>query len=116
MWLSEEIAAGRISAPGWADPRLRAAWLRHRWTGTSAPVIDPLKSINAAKIAAEIGATTLEDIATEYSGASGKANRAKLAQEFRELPPAPWLTRQEKVSVTEGGADKQEDDEEEDES
>ncbi|MDR2245278.1 MAG: phage portal protein [Treponema sp.] len=27
MWLSEEIAAGRVSAPGWQDPRMRAAWL-----------------------------------------------------------------------------------------
>jgi capsid protein len=105
MWLSEEIAAGRISAPGWADPRMRAAWMRHRWVGTSAPVIDPLKSINAAKIAAEIGATTLEDIASEYSGASGKANRAKLRQEFSELPRAPWNNTKETV-VTETATEK----------
>jgi capsid protein len=33
MWLSEEIAAGRIQAPGWNDPILRAAWLNSNWIG-----------------------------------------------------------------------------------
>ncbi|MFP3041876.1 phage portal protein [Treponema primitia] len=102
-WLQEEIAAGRITAPGWSDPRMRAAWLRHRWNGSGAPVIDPLKSINAAKVAAEIGATTLEDIAMEYSGASGKANRSKLAKEYDDLPTPPWTKTTETVTVEEDG-------------
>jgi capsid protein len=102
MWLSEEISAGRISAPGWADPRLRGAWLRHRWQGSGLPVMDPTKSAQAAKMALELGLTTMEDEAIEYNGSSSKANRAKLRQEFSELPQAPWLARQENAGGTEG--------------
>jgi capsid protein len=101
MWLSEEIAAGRVSAPGWADPRMRAAWMRHRWQGTGLPVMDPTKTAQAAKMALELGLTTMEDEAIEYNGSSAKANRAKLRQEFSELPQAPWLRKQEQVTVTE---------------
>jgi lambda family phage portal protein len=100
MWLSEEIAAGRISARGWADPRMRAAWLRHRWQGTGLPVMDPTKSAEAAKMALELGLTTMEDEAVEYNGSSAKANRAKLRQEFAELPAAPWLSKQEQAKVS----------------
>jgi lambda family phage portal protein len=95
MWLSEEIAAGRVSAPGWLDPRMRAAWLRHRWQGSGLPVMDPTKSVKAAKEAIELGLTTMEDEAIEYNGSSAKANRAKIRQEFSELPQAPWLKKQE---------------------
>jgi lambda family phage portal protein len=100
MWLSEEIAAGRVSAPGWGDPRMRAAWLRHRWQGSGMPNIDPVKAMTASKTAIELGATTLEDVATEYNGSSGKANRAKLAMELSELTPPPWNKTTETV-VTE---------------
>ncbi|MEE8206499.1 MAG: phage portal protein, partial [Nitrospinaceae bacterium] len=31
MWMTGEISAGRISAPGWTDPRLRKAWLKATW-------------------------------------------------------------------------------------
>jgi lambda family phage portal protein len=108
MWLSEEIAAGRVSAPGWADPRMKAAWLRHRWQGSGLPVMDPTKSTEAAKMALELGLTTMEDEAIEYNGSSAKANRAKLRQEFSELPEAPWLHKQEQATVTETPAGKSE--------
>jgi lambda family phage portal protein len=111
MWLSEEIAAGRVSAPGWQDSRLRAAWLRHRWQGSLLPQIDPVKTMQASKMAVELGASTLEDIATEYNGSSGKANRAKLAMEFSELPTPPWSKTT--GSVTEKSGSEQEDTEEE---
>jgi lambda family phage portal protein len=89
-WLSEEIAAGRIQAPGFSDPRLRAAWLNCEWAGSMMPNIDPLKSIQADKEAASVCATTLDDIAKNWNGSSGKANRAKNARQFQELPPVPW--------------------------
>jgi lambda family phage portal protein len=117
MWLSEEIAAGRISAPGWQDPRMRAAWLRHRWQGSGLPVMDPTKSVQAAKMALELGLTTMEDEAIEYNGSSAKANRAKLKQEFGELPAAPWSKTTEQVTVTGTPAREQEEiDEDEEES
>jgi capsid protein len=107
-WLAEEIAAGRVSCPGWADPRLRAAWLRHGWKGTPMPNIDPAVTMKAGRDAAELGASTLEEIAIEYNGSSAKANRAKLAKEYADLPAAPWATTTKKVEVDEspgGGAE-----------
>ncbi|MBU1080920.1 MAG: phage portal protein [Spirochaetes bacterium] len=89
-WISEEIAAGRISAPGWSDPRLRAAWLAHRWVGSSMPNIDPVQTVKATELAAKLGLTTLDDSSMEYNGSSGKSNRAKLAREYAELPKVPW--------------------------
>ena len=93
MWLAEEIAAGRINAPGWADPRLRAAWTAHRYNGLSMPNIDPEKTAKAAKEYVSMGATTLEDVAIEYNDSDAESNRVKLKQELaelREIGAMPW--------------------------
>lgn len=89
-WLSGEIAAGRISAPGWSDPRKRQAWLDCRWVGFPIPNIDPSKMADAEQKYVAMGATTLDRVARQYNGSSGKANRAKLAREFGELPQSPF--------------------------
>jgi len=90
MWLSEEIAAGRIGAPGWSDPRLRTAWLSCQWAGSPMPNIDPLKTANADRAYVEMGAQTLDDVARNYNGSSGKANRSKNKRQYEELTPPPW--------------------------
>jgi capsid protein len=89
-WLSEEIAAGRISCPGWSDYRLRAAWLCCEWAGSPMPNIDPQKSAEADRAYVELGAQTLDDVARNFNGSSGKANRAKNARMFEEWPTPPW--------------------------
>lgn len=90
MWLAEEIAAGRISAPGWLDPRLRAAWLNNRWIGSPMPNIDPKRTADADKTYVELGAQNLDRVAKNLNGSSGKANRAKLRRELSELPIPSW--------------------------
>lgn len=90
MWISEEIAAGRIIAPGFSDPRLRAAWLNNRWIGSPMPNIDPMRTAAADKLYVELGAQTLDRTARNLNGSDGQSNRAKLAREFDELPNAPW--------------------------
>jgi lambda family phage portal protein len=90
MWLSEEIASGRISAPGWSDYRLRAAWLNCEWSGSPMPSIDPSKMADADRAYVEMGAQTLDDVARNYNGSSGKANRAKNARQYMDLPAPPW--------------------------
>jgi capsid protein len=90
MWLSEEIAAGRVSAPGWSDYRMRAAWLNCEWAGAPMPNIDPLKTAEADRAYVELGAQTLDDVARNYNGSSGKANRMKNARQYEELPTPPW--------------------------
>lgn len=89
-WLSGEIAAGRVQAPGWTDPRLREAWVKNNWIGSPMPNIDPQKTAKADMLYAEMGAQTLDRIAQNLNGSSGKANRAKLRRELEELPPVPW--------------------------
>ena len=98
-WLSEEIAAGRISAPGFSDPRLRAAWLCCEWAGAPMPNIDPVKSMQASKMAVELSAETLDDVARNYNGSSGKANRQKLKRQYQEWEAPPWLPIQQEVTT-----------------
>jgi lambda family phage portal protein len=95
-WLSEEIALGRISAPGWSDPILRAAWINSRWAGSPMPNIDPMRTANADKTYVELGSKTLDRVARDLNGSSGSSNRAKLAREYKELPEAPWLKNNNK--------------------
>jgi lambda family phage portal protein len=90
MWVSEEIAAGRIQAPGWSDPRLRAAWCQCRWIGAPVPSIDPKKEADADMVRTEMGHLTLDDGAMNFNGSSGEANRAKLATELPELKIPVW--------------------------
>ena len=90
MWLAEEIAEGRIEAPGFEDPILREAWLSCNWIGSPMPNIDPLKSAKADKEYASMGATTLDRIAREYNGSDGSANRRRLEKETEELVHMKW--------------------------
>jgi capsid protein len=105
-WLDGEIAAGRIKAPGWSSPRLKSAWLKNSWIGFPMPNIDPSKTADAHEKYVNMGATTLDRVARELNGTSGKANRAKLTREFTELPKSPLL----KTSATSqgGGEDENE--------
>ncbi len=99
MWACGEIAAGRIVAPGWHDPRLRAAWLKNNWIGEPMPNIDPQKTAKADEMYVGLGAQTLDVVARNLNGSSGKANRAKLKKEFEELPTSPFNSN---VSIEEG--------------
>lgn len=94
MWLAGEIAAGRVIAPGWSDPRLRAAWLSNNWIGVPMPNIDPMKTARADQVYAEMGAQTLDKVARNLNGSDGRRNRAKLTREFEELPESPFRKKQ----------------------
>lgn len=89
-WASEEIAAGRLSAPGWSDPVLRAAWMWGTWHGPALPNIDPVKMAKSDQLNAEMGAKTLDQIAREVSGSDGTSNRAQITREFEQLPESPF--------------------------
>ena len=89
-WLSEEIAAGRETAPGWTDPILRAAWLSHDLIASPIPNIDDVKSAKANKMNLEINATTFDRVARETNGSNGKSNRSKLSRELQEWERMPW--------------------------
>jgi capsid protein len=90
MWLSGEIAAGRVSAPGWSDPRLKQAWLSNGWIGSPAPDIDPSKTSKARKDNLEMGITNLDREARGLNGSDAKTNREKLKRSYEDFPVAPW--------------------------
>jgi len=91
-WLSEEIAAGRVRAPGWSDPILRAAWLKASWTGKPLPDIDPLKTKQAKEIEFKWGLSDLDTEANLNNGSDGPTNRAKLNRQISELYWNPFET------------------------
>jgi lambda family phage portal protein len=101
MWLSEEIAAGRIQCPGWSDYRLREAWLNTEWAGIPMPNIDPKKTMDADKGYVEMSAQTLDDVARNLNGSSGKANRIKNKRQFAELPGSPFTESQNNIDIEE---------------
>ena len=90
MWMSGEIAAGRISAPGWSDPRLRAAWLKGSWRGAPVPDIDPGKLAKARKDNLETGTWNVEKEAQQQSGMSAADNIAINNLAYEGYKPLPW--------------------------
>ena len=89
-WLSEEIGSGRVSARGWLDPIMRAAWLSCEWAGSAMPDIDPEASINAARLAVEANISNLEREARKFNGSDAATNRAINDTLFQGMTPAPW--------------------------
>ena len=96
-WLSEEIATGRISARGWLDPVMRLAWLSADWVGSQMPVIDPAKSVKAARDAIEADLSSVEREALDLNGSSAAANKEKNKKAFEGKEPAPWNTKRERA-------------------
>ena len=90
MWLSGEIASGRIKAPGFQDPILRRAWLSSNWIGMPLPDIDPSKTAKATQMNINAGLTTGTHAARGLNGSSHKANMAQLKDEYGESPPPTW--------------------------
>lgn len=90
MWLAEEIAAGRTQAPGWSDPRLRAAWMAHNLIGSPMPSIDPGKDAKSDKDNLEIGITTQERLSRERFGMSARDNAGKNRVAFANTPVPSW--------------------------
>ena len=109
-WMEGEIAAGRITAPGWSDPRLREAWLMNSWIGDPMPNIDPSKTSKASKDYIEMGATTIGRVSRELNGSDAKSNAATLTRELSELPKVPWSSAPTEAEPMEPDDDDKEDD------
>ena len=86
IWLSEAVARGRISAPGFfQDARLRAAWLGSEWTGPSQGQLDPVKEIQAEQLACKNGFSTREQSTVRLNGGNYAANVEQLKTENEML-------------------------------
>lgn len=86
LWLTEAVARGRISAPGFlTDPIIRQAYLASEWIGPSQGQLDPTKEVAAAVTAIENGLSTREAEAIRINGSEYAANADKLTVENEQL-------------------------------
>ena len=69
LWLAEEVAEGRISAPGFfANEIVRAAWCGTQWVGDGPGSIDPGKEVSAARDRVALGISTLQAESVLHDG------------------------------------------------
>lgn len=86
LWLTEAVARGRISAPGFlTDPLIRQAYLCSEWVGPAQGQLDPTKEVQAATMAIEAGLSTHEAEAEKLNGSQFSANVDKLTGENERL-------------------------------
>lgn len=104
-WLSGEIGAGRIQAPGWSDPIIRAAWLQNRWQAEPGIILNPVQEATASKTNIELGRIDLDESANNLNGSSGASNRAKLVTQLEELPTDPFKLIKDPVEISPDDAD-----------
>ena len=114
IWLTEAVATGRISAPGFlTDPIIRQAYLGSEWVGPSQGQLDPTKEVAAAVTAIENGLSTREAEAVKLNGSQFQTNAEKLVAENELLKKAnggtlPGKTAQEPPPNEDGEDEEQE--------
>lgn len=82
LLVDEEVAAGRITLHGYADPIMRRAWTRALWIGPAKGSMDESREAVAAKTRIEIG---VSNEAMEAAAMSGEDWNAIYAQRLREV-------------------------------
>lgn len=88
-WLSEAVATGRISAPGFfRDPLMRWAYTRAAWHGDSMGSIDPQKEVAAYSAAVENRFMTTERATWELFGEDWNEIFNQMAQEQSRMEVA----------------------------
>ena len=102
VWMTEAVARGRISAPGFlTDPLIRQAYLQSEWIGPSQGQLDPTKEVQAAQMAVENGFSTREAEAIRLNGSEYSANVDKLTLENARLRKANGSNPQPAVAPPE---------------
>lgn len=84
-WLADEVAAGRIAAPGFfADPMVRAAWCAATWSGDGPGALDPLKEAKAMRERLDIGVTTLAEETVAHDGGDWETKHRQRSREVAD--------------------------------
>jgi lambda family phage portal protein len=95
LWLADEVAEGRIGAPGFfANPTLRAAWCAGVWTGDGPGSIDPQKEVGAAADRVALEISTLEAESILHDGVAWKTKHRQRVKELRAQREDGTLTPQ----------------------
>lgn len=83
LWLADEVAEGRISAPGFfASDIIRGAWCKAIWTGDGPGSIDPSKEVDAAQKRVDLGISTKQAESILHDGVDWQQ---KHEQRVREI-------------------------------
>lgn len=96
LWLTDEIAEGRINAPGFfADDVVRAAWCAAIWTGDGPGSIDPAKEVDAAQKRVDLGISTKQAESILHDGVDWEQKHEQRVKEINAekkdgiyIPPA----------------------------
>lgn len=92
LFVSEAVATGRVSAPGFfADPLVRDAYLGCEWIGPSQGQLDPTKEISAELQAIGAGITTREAASVRINGSDWDENINRLKRENAALADATQI-------------------------
>lgn len=84
MVITDAIARGRLSAPGFfSDPIIRRAYLGCEWVGDARGHIDEVKAVNAAKLREEAGYSTKAEETTKLTGGDWERNHRQQVKEKR---------------------------------
>lgn len=82
LWLDDEVAEGRISAPGYfSNDLVRAAWRAAVWTGDGPGSIDPLKEVQAAQARVDMGISTKESESILHDGVAWRVKHEQRVKE-----------------------------------
>ena len=96
LWLADEVAEGRINAPGFfADDVVRAAWCAAIWTGDGPGSIDPAKEVDAAQKRVDLGISTKQAESILHDGVDWEQKHEQRVKEINAekrdgiyVPPA----------------------------
>lgn len=88
-FLAEQVAAGRLKAPGFfEDPMIRMAYCGARWTGPSPGQIDPLREAQAAELRMKLVLSTHQEECAAITGGDFDETLERLAEEFAMIREA----------------------------
>lgn len=101
LWLADEVASGRISAPGFfGNDQVRYAYCCTTWVGDGPGSIDPSKEVDAAQKRVDMGISTLEAESILHDGVDWETKHRQQVKEAAarkeagfqvagEAPPPP---------------------------
>lgn len=83
LWLADEVAEGRVRAPGFfASDLVRAAWCGAIWTGDGPGSIDPGKEVDAAGKRIDLGISTKDAESIAFDGLPWEAKHKQRVKEI----------------------------------
>lgn len=85
LWMSEAVARGRISAPGFfTNPVIRKAWLGCEWIGPTQGQLDPVKEVTAEIMSVAAGFSTNSDSTIRVNGSDWNQNMDQIQSETQK--------------------------------